>query len=108
MYYFLDNLVFCYYSVTHPKMLVNFFSHCKTIAYQGYMAQLFFLHLLGAAKVMAYDCYVEHLPTSALYQAQNERGLLHPGEGRVDGRLPTFHCPGGSDHLTILLRSQRA
>ncbi|CAM2101624.1 unnamed protein product [Caretta caretta] len=78
MYYFLDNLVFCYYSVNHPKILVNFFSHCKTIAYQGYMAQLFFLHLLGVAKVMAYDCYMEHLPTSALYQAQIERGLLHP------------------------------
>ncbi|KFV17055.1 Olfactory receptor 4M1, partial [Pterocles gutturalis] len=66
MYFFLANLSFldiCYCSVTPPKMLADFFSHRKTISYSSCMAQLFFLHFLGAAEafllmVMAYDRYV--------------------------------------------------
>ncbi|GAB0199203.1 olfactory receptor 4M1-like [Grus japonensis] len=66
MYFFLANLAFldiCYCSVTPPKMLADFFSHPKTISYSACMAQLFFLHFLGAAEafllmVMAYDRYV--------------------------------------------------
>ncbi|XP_010167143.1 olfactory receptor 4N2 [Antrostomus carolinensis] len=66
MYFFLANLAFldiCYCSVTPPKMLADFFSHHKTISYSACMAQLFFLHFLGAAEtlllmVMAYDRYI--------------------------------------------------
>ncbi|NXN68952.1 OR4M1 protein, partial [Himantopus himantopus] len=66
MYFFLANLAFldiCYCAVTPPKMLADFFSHRKTISYSACMAQLFFLHFLGAAEafllmVMAYDRYV--------------------------------------------------
>ncbi|XP_034643304.1 olfactory receptor 4N5-like [Trachemys scripta elegans] len=66
MYFLLANLAFldiCYCSVTPPKMLADFFSRRKTISYMGCMAQIFFLHLLGAAEAfllltMAYDRYV--------------------------------------------------
>ncbi|NXP45501.1 OR4M1 protein, partial [Heliornis fulica] len=66
MYFFLANLAFldiCYCSVTPPKMLTDFFLHRKTISYSACMAQLFFLHFLGAAEAfllmaMAYDRYV--------------------------------------------------
>ncbi|KAM9120657.1 olfactory receptor 4N5-like [Pangshura tecta] len=66
MYFLLANLAFldiCYCSVTPPKMLADFFSHRKTISYGGCMAQLFFIHFLGAAEIflliiMAYDRYV--------------------------------------------------
>lgn len=66
MYFFLANLAFldiCYCCVTPPKMLADFFSHQKTICYNACMAQLFFLHFLGAAEAfllmaMAYDRYV--------------------------------------------------
>ncbi|XP_068023635.1 olfactory receptor 4N5-like [Melanerpes formicivorus] len=66
MYFFLANLAFldiCYCSVTPPKMLADFFSHRKTISYNACMAQVFFLHFLGAAEAfllmaMAYDRYV--------------------------------------------------
>ncbi|NWS78146.1 OR4M1 protein, partial [Crotophaga sulcirostris] len=66
MYFFLANLAFldiCYCSITPPKMLADFFSHRKTISYSACMAQLFFLHFLGATEalllmVMAYDRYV--------------------------------------------------
>ncbi|KAM6314900.1 olfactory receptor 4N5-like [Aegotheles albertisi] len=66
MYFFLANLAFldiCYCSVTPPRMLANFFSNRKTISYSACMAQLFFLHFLGAAEAfllifMAYDRYV--------------------------------------------------
>ncbi|NXS47011.1 OR4M1 protein, partial [Balaeniceps rex] len=66
MYFFLANLAFldiCYCSVTPPKMLADFFSHRKTISYSACMAQLFFLHFLGAAEafllmVMAYDPFL--------------------------------------------------
>ncbi|XP_054850178.1 olfactory receptor 4N2-like [Eublepharis macularius] len=53
MYFFLANLAFldiCYCSVTPPKMLADFFSSLKTISYRGCLAQLFFLHLLGASE----------------------------------------------------------
>uniref|UniRef100_A0A8B9S8V1 Olfactory receptor n=1 Tax=Apteryx owenii TaxID=8824 RepID=A0A8B9S8V1_APTOW len=66
MYFFLANLAFldiCYCSVTPPKMLADLFLHRKTISYSACMAQLFFLHFLGAAEAfllmaMAYDRYV--------------------------------------------------
>ncbi|NXF96823.1 OR4M1 protein, partial [Eubucco bourcierii] len=66
MYFFLTNLAFldiCYSSVTPPKMLVDFFSHHKTISYKACMAQIFFLYFLGVVEyfllaAMAYDCYV--------------------------------------------------
>ncbi|NXJ72089.1 OR4M1 protein, partial [Rostratula benghalensis] len=66
MYVFLANLAFldiCYCSVTPPRMLADFFSYHKTISYSACMAQLFFLHFLGAAEafllmVMAYDRYI--------------------------------------------------
>ncbi|XP_039353186.1 olfactory receptor 4M1-like [Mauremys reevesii] len=66
MYFFLANLAFldiCYCSVTPPKMLADFFSHHKMISYGGCMAQIFFIHFLGAAEVfllmgMAFDRYV--------------------------------------------------
>ncbi|XP_030395826.1 olfactory receptor 4N2-like [Gopherus evgoodei] len=66
MYFFLANLAFldiCYCSVTPPKMLVDFFFCRKTISYGGCMAQIFFIHFLGASEVfllmgMAFDRYV--------------------------------------------------
>ncbi|XP_015706242.1 olfactory receptor 4N5-like [Coturnix japonica] len=66
MHFFLANLAFldiCYCSVTLPKMLADLFSNPKTISYNSCMAQLLFLHFLGAAEIfllltMAYDRYV--------------------------------------------------
>uniref|UniRef100_A0A8C9FUN6 Olfactory receptor n=1 Tax=Pavo cristatus TaxID=9049 RepID=A0A8C9FUN6_PAVCR len=66
MHFFLANLAFldiCYCSVTLPKMLADLFSSPKTISYNACMAQLSFLHFLGAAEIflllaMAYDRYV--------------------------------------------------
>ncbi|XP_050774766.1 olfactory receptor 734-like [Gopherus flavomarginatus] len=66
MYFFLANLAFldiCYCSVTPPKMLADFFFRRKTISYGGCLAQIFFIHFLGASEVfllmgMAFDRYV--------------------------------------------------
>ncbi|KYO24780.1 olfactory receptor 4N2 [Alligator mississippiensis] len=66
MYFFLASLAFldiCYCSVTPPRMLADFFSCCKAISYGACMAQLFFLHFLGAAEMflliaMAFDRYM--------------------------------------------------
>ncbi|XP_044840479.1 olfactory receptor 4Q2-like [Mauremys mutica] len=66
MYFLLGNLSFldlCYSTVTAPKMLLDFLSERRSISYQACMAQLFFLHFVGAAEmflltVMAYDRYV--------------------------------------------------
>ncbi|KAJ7313799.1 hypothetical protein JRQ81_005506 [Phrynocephalus forsythii] len=66
MYFFLANLSFldiCYCSVISPKMLADFLRPHKKISYGGCMAQLFFLHFLGAAEMflliaMACDRYV--------------------------------------------------
>lgn len=66
MYFLLASRAFLdisYCSVTSPhpqKMLVDFFSHYKTISYGGCMTQLFFTHFLGATEIfllmiMAYD-----------------------------------------------------
>ncbi|XP_019368669.1 PREDICTED: olfactory receptor 4M1-like [Gavialis gangeticus] len=65
MYFLLANLAFLdiwYSSITAPKMLVDFFSERKVISFGGCIAQLFFLHFVGAAEmfllvVMAYDRY---------------------------------------------------
>lgn len=65
MYFLLANLAFLdiwYSSVTAPKMLVDFFVERKTISFGGCIAQLFFLHFVGASEmflltVMAFDRY---------------------------------------------------
>ncbi|XP_066486812.1 olfactory receptor 4N5-like [Tiliqua scincoides] len=66
MFFFLANLALmdiCYSCVTPPKMMANLFSGCKTIFYQACIAQIFFIHFLGAAEIclliaMAVDRYV--------------------------------------------------
>uniref|UniRef100_A0A669QR55 Olfactory receptor n=1 Tax=Phasianus colchicus TaxID=9054 RepID=A0A669QR55_PHACC len=66
LHFFLANLAFldiCYCSVTLPKMLADLFSSPKTVSYNACVAQLSFLHILGAAEIfllsaMAYDRYV--------------------------------------------------
>ncbi|XP_059570176.1 olfactory receptor 4N2-like [Alligator mississippiensis] len=66
MYFFLANLAFldiCYCSVTPPRMLADFFTCHKAVSYRACLAQLFFLHFLGGAKIlllidMAFDRYV--------------------------------------------------
>ncbi|KFV10472.1 Olfactory receptor 4Q2, partial [Tauraco erythrolophus] len=65
MYLLLCNLSFidiCYTSVTSPRMLVDLLSQRKAIAFEDCIAQLFFLHFVGASEmflltVMAYDRY---------------------------------------------------
>lgn len=65
MYFLLCNLSFidiCCTSVTSPRMLVDLLSQRKTIAFEDCIAQLFFLHFVGATEmflltVMAYDRY---------------------------------------------------
>ncbi|KAM6202594.1 olfactory receptor 4Q3 [Rhynchocyon petersi] len=66
MYYFLGHLSFidlCLSCVTVPKMLGDFLSQGNTISFSGCLAQIHFLHFLGATEmflltVMAYDRYV--------------------------------------------------
>ncbi|NWW97816.1 OLF4 protein, partial [Caloenas nicobarica] len=66
MYYFLANLAFidvCSSTVITPKMLADFMSEKKVIAYAGCVAQEFIYDLLGMAEVfllavMAYDRYL--------------------------------------------------
>uniref|UniRef100_A0A8D0DG62 Olfactory receptor n=1 Tax=Salvator merianae TaxID=96440 RepID=A0A8D0DG62_SALMN len=66
MFFFLANLALldiCYSCVTPPKLMINAFVGCKTISYPGCIAQMFFIHLLGAAEMflliaMAIDRYV--------------------------------------------------
>ncbi|XP_009993341.1 PREDICTED: olfactory receptor 4D5-like [Chaetura pelagica] len=66
MYFLLRNLSFidiCCTSVTSPRMLVDLLSQRKTISFGDCVAQLFFLHFVGASEmflltVMAYDRYV--------------------------------------------------
>ncbi|NXP14636.1 OR4D5 protein, partial [Thinocorus orbignyianus] len=65
VYFLLCNLSFidiCYTSVTSPRMLVDLLSQRKTITFEDCIAQLFFLHFVGASEkflltVMAYDRY---------------------------------------------------
>ncbi|XP_054850175.1 olfactory receptor 734-like [Eublepharis macularius] len=65
MYFLLANLAFLdiwYSSITAPKMLIDFFAERKIISFWGCIAQLFFLHFVGASEmflltVMAYDRY---------------------------------------------------
>ncbi|XP_057233324.1 olfactory receptor 1509-like [Malurus melanocephalus] len=65
MYFFLCNLSFidiCYTSVTTPRVLAALLSGRKAIAFEGCMAQLFFLHFVGSSEmflltVMAFDRY---------------------------------------------------
>nr|XP_028559407.1 olfactory receptor 4Q2-like [Podarcis muralis] len=66
MYFLLGNLSFvdlCYSTVTTPKILVDLLSKKKSISFDACMAQLFFLHFVGATEmflltIMAYDRYV--------------------------------------------------
>ncbi|KAM6321791.1 olfactory receptor 5G3-like [Podargus strigoides] len=66
MYYFLGHLAFvdlCSSTVITPKMLVDFLSERKSIAYAGCMAQVFLFDLFGMTEyfllaLMAYDRYV--------------------------------------------------
>ncbi|XP_062948181.1 olfactory receptor 4Q3-like [Cynocephalus volans] len=66
MYYFLGHLSIidlCLSCVTMPKMLWDFLLQGKTISFSGCLAQIYFLHFLGASEmflltVMAYDRYV--------------------------------------------------
>nr|XP_028572151.1 olfactory receptor 4Q2-like [Podarcis muralis] len=66
MYFLLGNLSFldlCYSTVTAPKMLMDFLVEKRSISFDACMAQLFFLHFVGAAEmflltIMAYDRYV--------------------------------------------------
>ncbi|KFQ03107.1 Olfactory receptor 5G3, partial [Leptosomus discolor] len=66
MYYFLGNLAFvdlCSSTVITPKMLVDFMSEKKGIAYAGCVAQVFIFDLFGMTEcfllaTMAYDRYV--------------------------------------------------
>ncbi|NXD88170.1 O1509 protein, partial [Halcyon senegalensis] len=65
MYFLLCNLSFidiCCSSVISPRMIVDLLSQRKTIAFEGCIAQVFFLHFVGASEmflltVMAYDRY---------------------------------------------------
>ncbi|KFO79577.1 Olfactory receptor 4Q2, partial [Cuculus canorus] len=65
MYFLLCNLSFidiCYSSVTSPRMLVDLLFQRKAIAFEDCIAQLFFLHFVGASEmflltVMTYDRY---------------------------------------------------
>ncbi|NXS63326.1 OR4D5 protein, partial [Brachypteracias leptosomus] len=76
MYFFLCHLSFidiCCSSVICPRLLVDLLSQRKTIAFEGCIAQMFFLHFAGVAEmflltVMAYDRYTAickplHYPT---------------------------------------------
>nr|XP_033780634.1 olfactory receptor 1509-like [Geotrypetes seraphini]XP_033780674.1 olfactory receptor 1509-like [Geotrypetes seraphini] len=66
MYFLLSNLSFIdlsFATVTVPKFLVSFLMQNKTISFSDCLAQIFFLHLMGAAEcfhlsLMAYDRYV--------------------------------------------------
>ncbi|XP_007445285.1 olfactory receptor 4N5-like [Python bivittatus] len=66
MFFFLANLalVDIFYScVTHPKLILNIVSGCRTISYLGCITQIFFIHFLGGAEMfllfaMAIDRYV--------------------------------------------------
>ncbi|XP_028370794.1 LOW QUALITY PROTEIN: olfactory receptor 8U9-like [Phyllostomus discolor] len=66
MYYFLSNLSFsdvCYSSSVSPKMLADFLSQQKKIAYNLYVVQMFFFATFAVVEcvilsVMAFDHYV--------------------------------------------------
>ncbi|CAN8214250.1 unnamed protein product [Coccothraustes coccothraustes] len=66
MYFLLCNLSFldiCYTSVTVPRVVVALLSGHRAIAFEGCMAQLFFLHFVGSSEmflltVMAFDRYM--------------------------------------------------
>ncbi|XP_007445395.1 olfactory receptor 4N5-like [Python bivittatus] len=66
MFFFLANLAFLdiiYSFVTHPKLILNIISGCRTISYSACITQIFFIHFLGGAEMflliaMAIDRYV--------------------------------------------------
>ncbi|XP_054324439.1 olfactory receptor 4K1-like [Pongo pygmaeus] len=66
MCFLLSNLSFidiCQSNFTTPKMLVDFFVKCKTISFEGCMAQIFLLHSFVGSEMMllvamAYDRFI--------------------------------------------------
>uniref|UniRef100_A0A8C8RWI1 Olfactory receptor n=1 Tax=Pelusios castaneus TaxID=367368 RepID=A0A8C8RWI1_9SAUR len=102
MYFLLANLAFldiCYSSITPPKMLANLLYEHKTISYMGCMAQLFFLHFLGAAEMfllvaMAYDRFI------AICKPLHYMSLV---SRRVCYALVGTAWTGGFLHATILV-----
>nr|XP_003418744.1 olfactory receptor 4K15-like [Loxodonta africana] len=66
MYFLLSNLSFidvCLSTFATPKMIVDFLMECKTISFEGCMAQIFFHHVFAGGEMMllvamAYDRYV--------------------------------------------------
>ncbi|KAM6449098.1 olfactory receptor 4M1-like [Liasis olivaceus] len=66
MFFFLANLALmdiCYSCIMPPKIVVNFISSSRTISSRGCMAQIFFIHFLGAAEMIllitvSFDSYI--------------------------------------------------
>ncbi|XP_077171565.1 olfactory receptor 4M1-like [Paroedura picta] len=100
MYFLLANLAFLdiwYSSITAPKMLVDFFAERKIISFWGCIAQLFFLHFVGASEmflltVMAYDRY------AAICRPLH---YTHMMSRRLCTVLVLFSWLGGFVHSTI-------
>uniref|UniRef100_A0A4X2JYG9 Olfactory receptor n=1 Tax=Vombatus ursinus TaxID=29139 RepID=A0A4X2JYG9_VOMUR len=66
MYFLLSNLSFidmCLSSFATPKMIMDFFTHHKTISFEGCISQIFFLHLFTGTEIvllisMSFDRYI--------------------------------------------------
>nr|XP_020742972.1 olfactory receptor 4M1 isoform X1 [Odocoileus virginianus texanus] len=100
MYFLLANLAFLdiwYSSITAPKMLVDFFVERKVISFGGCIAQLFFLHFVGASEmflltVMAFDRY------AAICRPLHYATIMNR---RLCCILVAFSWMGGFIHSTI-------
>lgn len=100
MYLLLANLAFLdiwYSSITAPKMLVDFFVERKVISFGGCIAQLFFLHFVGASEmflltVMAFDRY------AAICRPLHYATIMNR---RLCFILVAFSWMGGFIHSTI-------
>ncbi|CAN0539232.1 unnamed protein product [Rangifer tarandus platyrhynchus] len=100
MYFLLANLAFLdiwYSSITAPKMLVDFFVERKVISFGGCIAQLFFLHFVGASEmflltVMAFDRY------AAICRPLHYATIMNR---RLCCILVAFSWVGGFIHSTI-------
>ncbi|XP_015441058.2 olfactory receptor 4K3-like, partial [Pteropus alecto] len=66
MYFLLSNLSIidmCLSSFATPKMIMDFFTQCKTISFEGCISQIFFLHLFTGTEIvllisMSFDRYI--------------------------------------------------
>lgn len=66
MYFLLSNLSLidmCLSSFATPKMIMDFFTQCKTISFEGCISQIFFLHLFTGTEIvllisMSFDRYI--------------------------------------------------